>query len=369
MKELILLCAGAAGDPPPDDAGLMPPSRGELQRLLARGVLCQDRRIAGDPQPELPEDAWLRERFAVPSSDCIEALAGAREGLQAPWWSLTPCHLHLGLDHAMLVDPGQLALAPDEAEALAAAVAEAFSAAGLALRWPRPDHWFALGAPWRLQAWPWTLASGRNVVAWQPTGDDGRAWRRLLTEIQMIWHDHPVNQARVERGQRPVNALWLNGFVLGTRTSSAPPGSLVHAGASPGALLTARPALAGLAGRAGWTVLDTPARQLDPAAATDAAGAGTLLIDAGDWRTARRLGDRDAWLRAWGDFDAWLAQPAFATALGRAQGRLRVVCTAERRLVELATPGIPAWRFWQRLDALRAIGANPVNPARPRADS
>src|SRR5690606_38216705 len=38
-----------------------------------------------------------------------------------------------------------------------------------------------------------------------------RPWRRLLNEIQMAWHEHPVNEARVARGVPPVNALWLYG--------------------------------------------------------------------------------------------------------------------------------------------------------------
>ena len=38
-----------------------------------------------------------------------------------------------------------------------------------------------------------------------------RPWRRLLNEIQMAWYEHPVNEARAQRGLPPVNALWLYG--------------------------------------------------------------------------------------------------------------------------------------------------------------
>lgn len=348
MKELILLCAGAAGDPPPDDAGLVPPARGALQGLLARGALVRDERIDGDPAPELPDDRWLRECYAVPAATSLEALAGVCHGLAPPWWRLTPCHLHLGLDHAILVDPGQLELAADEADALARTIAPLFDAAALALRWPTPGAWFALGEPWALRAWPWTLASGRNVIAWQPTGDAARAWRRLLTEIQMSWHDHPVNLARAARGARPVNALWLDGFVtaLPTGAPRAPAGTVITSGA----------ALSGLAACAGWRALK-PGEPLTATAGQAAGGVGPLLVDVDRWRAPRRLGDIGGWQQAWADFDRWLASPSFAALRAAAPGRLRMVLSGERRLVEIVAPAVGAWRLWHRFDPLRAIGA------------
>jgi hypothetical protein len=33
----------------------------------------------------------------------------------------------------------------------------------------------------------------------------------LLTEIQMAWHTHPVNEARESRGEPTVNSVWLHG--------------------------------------------------------------------------------------------------------------------------------------------------------------
>lgn len=34
-------------------------------------------------------------------------------------------------------------------------------------------------------------------------------WLQLSTEIQMFLHAHPINQARQQRGEIPINALWL----------------------------------------------------------------------------------------------------------------------------------------------------------------
>lgn len=44
-----------------------------------------------------------------------------------------------------------------------------------------------------------------------PSGEGSASHRSLSSEIEMALHEHPVNQARVENGQQPVNALWLWG--------------------------------------------------------------------------------------------------------------------------------------------------------------
>ncbi|UOF93947.1 MAG: hypothetical protein IR526_00995 [Bordetella sp.] len=36
-------------------------------------------------------------------------------------------------------------------------------------------------------------------------------WRRLLNHVQIIWHKHPINQKRQEKGLLPINMLWLYG--------------------------------------------------------------------------------------------------------------------------------------------------------------
>ncbi|MBU6270140.1 MAG: hypothetical protein KGQ67_02445 [Betaproteobacteria bacterium] len=342
MNPITLLCAGAAPDADPAGALRLPPGSA-LQRLLAAGRVSHDRQLSGDPLPELPEDDWLRAEFGVPAGSAIQAFGGVRHGLTPPWWGLRPCHLHLGIDHALLTDPAQLALEPAESAELARSAAAAFEAAGLRLHAPGPEAWYALGAPWDLQCWPWTLASGRHVIAYQPAGPAARAWRRLLTEVQMGWHEHPVNQAREQTGRRPVNALWLDGFVAG------PPAAPVR-----GLLISHCPALAGLASAAGWQVCahDQPL----PDWGRDA---GPVLVDLDAWRAPRRLGDAHAWRQAWAEADAWLDGPRWHALRAAATGPLRVVLTGERRVLTLAegTGRRWRWRWWRRFDALAALAA------------
>ena len=44
-----------------------------------------------------------------------------------------------------------------------------------------------------------------------PAGDDGRRWRRLMNEAQIILHNHPINLERLDHGQLPANSLWFWG--------------------------------------------------------------------------------------------------------------------------------------------------------------
>ncbi|MCX7272474.1 MAG: hypothetical protein NTV19_04590 [Burkholderiales bacterium] len=360
MNELILLCAGAAADTTDDTAGVraglpVPPLPG-LSALLARGRIASDRSLEGDPVAELPEDAWLRERLSIPEPVSVQALECVIHDVPMPCWRLTPCQLHLGMDHAMLIDPGQLRLTADESAALAAAAAPAFEAMGLTLRAPCPEVWFASGPPWSLTACAWTLASGRNISAYEPRGARARDWRRLLTEVQMLWYEHPVNVAREQAGQRPVNALWLDGFA----SEAPPPGS--------GLMVSASPVLTGAARAAGWDTRHAPGAAQALAPAPGAAGQ-PIIIDLPWWRAPRRLGDAPAWQEAWQSFEDWLQAGQAPLARAADQRRLRVVLTGERRLLTLDSAPTSRWRFWQRLDVRSAINGGAPASTTGRASS
>lgn len=58
-----------------------------------------------------------------------------------------------------------------------------------------------------------------------PHGDDTATHRKLISEIEMALHDHEINLQRVEKGQFPVNALWLwgGGYAPEQQTRPQPP--------------------------------------------------------------------------------------------------------------------------------------------------
>lgn len=56
---------------------------------------------------------------------------------------------------------------------------------------------------------------GQDLGDWWPTADAWRGWRKRVNEIQMAWHDHPVNQARQKQGLAAINNVWLYGGARG----------------------------------------------------------------------------------------------------------------------------------------------------------
>jgi hypothetical protein len=62
-----------------------------------------------------------------------------------------------------------------------------------------------------LTTYPPYALLGKNITHYLPTGPQQKAWRRLLTEIQMQLHQSSVNTHRQAQNQAPVNGLWLWG--------------------------------------------------------------------------------------------------------------------------------------------------------------
>jgi hypothetical protein len=98
----------------------------------------------------------------------------------------------------------------DETCALLATLNAHFSGDGLTFHAPRPDAWFVLAdvAP-ELATTPLSVVRGA-IFPWLPTGRDAGRWRRWLSEMQMLLHEHPVNFAREAVGKVPVTGLWIS---------------------------------------------------------------------------------------------------------------------------------------------------------------
>jgi hypothetical protein len=163
------------------------------------------------------ERALARALGLVGADGCLPwaARAARADGLEPgdlAWGLVTPAHWHLGTEQVSLTDPTGLALDEAESRAFFELVQPLFTDTGCLFAWGAPLRWYL--AHESLATLPTASPDrviGRNVDRW--LGDDpaARQLRRLQAEVQMLLHEHPLNEARAARGLPTVNSFWLSG--------------------------------------------------------------------------------------------------------------------------------------------------------------
>ncbi|MHB1059261.1 MAG: phosphoglycerate mutase [Rhodanobacter sp.] len=138
-------------------------------------------------------------------------LAGdAGDGL---WLSADPAWVQPDMNGVRLLACGRMRLDMDAAHALAEPLRPVFDEAGMQLEISTPDRWHLRlppDTPLPDFAAP-EQALGGDLAQHLPQGTQGRSWRVLLNDIQVLLHQHPINAQRQAQGMPPVNSLWLWG--------------------------------------------------------------------------------------------------------------------------------------------------------------
>lgn len=191
--------------------------------LVARGRSIPAPRTGW--RPWLLDDAGqgdgILERF--PAGPCVRA-ARTNEMPAGTWACATPVHLLAAIEHLRIAPPGVVELDPEEAEAIGATLQEHFSAVDHAFVGDLHGGWLWSSArEVQCTSVEPSAAAGSNLRDVMPAGRDGPEVCRLMNEVQMLLHEHPVNERRVARGQVTVNSLWLWGFGrVGEATTALP---------------------------------------------------------------------------------------------------------------------------------------------------
>ncbi|MBE1162821.1 phosphoglycerate mutase [Dyella acidiphila] len=239
----------------------------------------------------MPAAALTREHLAHDAGDAL-------------WLSADPAWVQPDLTGARLLACGQLQLSMGEAQALAEPLQPVFAEAGITLEVTAPDRW-------HLRLPPQTAlpdfaapeqALGEDLYQHLPQGEEGRRWRLLLNEVQVLLHQHAVNAERRARGLPPVNSVWLwGGGSLPAQLRAALAGVI-----SEDLLLQALAARAGIAlqarsdeslhaARAGWLI------DLQDLSADDIAGRC--------WPALQSLARRQPLVFAFASGERWLHRP------------------------------------------------------------
>ena len=154
----------------------------------------------------------------------------ANDATLGAWVRADPAYVRPDLNGARLLASGDaLRLDAAEAEAFVAALRPTFGDAGMPIDAPRPARWY-LRLPREAKVSSMTApadALGEDLFDHLPEGPEGRRWRALLSEAQVLLHQHPLNTERVAAGKPPVNSLWFwGGGVLPDHVTS--PHAAVH---------------------------------------------------------------------------------------------------------------------------------------------
>jgi hypothetical protein len=296
-----------------------------LQRLLSRGrALSASRETL---------EAALMQRFGVSRQRDwpVAPLARLGDGQQSDigyWLCADPVHLQIDRDALILVDSRRYELTQTDADSLVSTLNQHFAAAGIDLSAPTPKRWYARVAQTPdVQTVSLREATGRNVDSLLPAGRDALAWHRTFNEIQMLLHDHPVNEAREARGELPVNSVWLWG---GGTLPAHVAGEWVRVWAS-----------------------DALARGLARAAKIDCAETPGSFTS---WHEQANEGEHLVVLED-ADLDRtesdWLT-PALHALRARLLGRLSLSASVGSEVLRFDLTRSDLWKFWRRAPAVAA---------------
>ena len=190
-----------------------------LERLLGRGQL--EREPVESWRHWVLAEAGLAVRGPLP-------IAGTIVGRSGHWAMATPTHLLAGLEHVHLDPAGLPLLSAEEQLALGRTFNEVFGADGLRLSFVQGEGLLELPRDVNATSHDPRDLIGCDAGRGMPEGPDGPWLRRLMTEIQMWLHTHPMNAERSARGAAPVNALWIWGHGQPSRLVEPPRLPRIH---------------------------------------------------------------------------------------------------------------------------------------------
>lgn len=337
-RQLTFLVPALFWPDPAEDrpyAGLELPA---LHRLLGRAAIDRIERPCAED--------WLAHRVGLaPDRDipgaALSLLAHGREPGNRRWLRADPVHLRPQGTELFLVRGADVGISADEAAALSASLQALTRDDGIVLQTLTPDAWLvgAAARP-RLRTTPLSAAHGRSIDPLLPTGEDAGRWMRLLSEMQMLLHAHPVNSAREDAGRPTINSVWLWGA-----------GDLPDAIAHPFDAVVADDAVTrGLAVQSGARILS--AQGFAEVASVDGE---SVLVDYRAAEDAAARGDGTAWRAALQALDyCWLGPALEAVSAGRV-ARIAIAGLGGRVGIEARLAPGALRRFWRRPRTLAAV--------------
>jgi len=320
IRQLELIVPGLAGpasDHPVTDYFQARPQA--LDRLLSRSRAS----TVGVSEP----DVALLQSCGIAAGDelpvaCLAGLtdlADLADNEQHGLLRADPVHLRADQSTLRLFEAHSFELSREEADALVASINEFNRDRDWELLAPVPQRWYLRlpELPALSTTSPYQVA-GRNIDPYLPSGPDAGHWRAIMNELQMLLHDHPVNRARLQRGQPAINSVWFWGGGMPQTV----------AGTTPAAVFGSAALVSGLARHAGITQHALPGHA---GSVLDQSFDGGVLVmlDALQWPAC--YNEVEHWLETLEVLeDAWFRPLLDALVSGRL-GALAIDCCNGRR--------------------------------------
>ncbi|WP_282296087.1 phosphoglycerate mutase [Stenotrophomonas sp. PS02289] len=164
------------------------------------------------------ERAQLQRHFQLqPAQWPVAALTrqlDVGDAADGVWLRADPANVAPDMQGARMMGHGDtLRPDPDDVAALLPALQPLFAGYGFTLDAPVPGRWY-LRLPEEIQLPTFAAPDdvlGDDLFDHLPPGDTGRLWRALLTEAQVVLHQHEWNARRIAAGKRAINSLWFWG--------------------------------------------------------------------------------------------------------------------------------------------------------------
>ena len=198
-------------------AAAPPPRMPALELLAARGR-------AAHQEPRSLE-GWLAEAFGVGQrplpAGALTALASGQPPDEAFWMRADPMHLEVGPQGGSIAPAASLNIGREEAEQLVTSLNAHFDEEYFWFA-ARGDAWCVRARTELAVAADAPLQESVDPAGLLPQGASVSRAHGLITEVQMLLHGHPVNQAREQRGVATLNSVWLWGAGCLPRSARSP---------------------------------------------------------------------------------------------------------------------------------------------------
>ncbi len=166
----------------------------------------------------LEMEIWLCKQFNLEQQHGNWPIAPVMLHLDAPvlaktskdfWMRADPVHLRIEQNHIMLADSQSFEISPEEAEQLIQDLNHNLGNQDFIFSAFHPHRWY-IRIPKAPEILTHTLShvTCKNINDFLPAGKDSIIWHKIFNEVQMLLHEHPVNQARESRGELIINSIW-----------------------------------------------------------------------------------------------------------------------------------------------------------------